>query len=40
MIPPDPKNKKKIGFTVKEKQKVYGKGKNKGNQLKKKKQRI
>jgi len=24
MIPPDPKNKKKIGFTVKEKQKVYG----------------
>lgn len=25
MIPPDKKDKKKIGFTVKEKQKAYGK---------------
>jgi phage regulator Rha-like protein len=29
MVPPDPKHKKKIGFTVKEKQKKYGKRKNK-----------
>jgi len=25
MVPPEPKNKKKIGYTVKEKQQIYGK---------------